>query len=383
MVRVLGIDPGTKSFDLVVVEDGYVVWESSVETRDVAEHPEKLIEAISSAGEVDAIAAPSGYGVPVTFSTDVLDPETFAYRVLLLSEPKEVVEAAKRGEPGMMVYYALARCVSKLCSIVEPPSVFIPGVVHLPTVYSWAKYNKVDLGTADKLAVTVLAVYQLERLGCKPTFLLLEMGYGYNALIYVEEGVVKWGLGGTSFSTGMLTAGPLDLEVVVAGRKWLRQDVFYGGVMPVCNVLDPLDALRKAREDEECRNALNSMINTMSMIIAGASKKFKCSRLIVSGRLTQHPELLKMIHESIPPDISMEVLQPLDGARISKHAAQGYALVVEGLLGGSARHVVSRMRIMDACGTCLDHVYHPRLSKAKRILIQAYRSSVRRPKLCR
>nr|MEB3816607.1 DUF1464 family protein [Desulfurococcales archaeon] len=77
MPRVLGVDPGTRSFDLALVENGRVVWEASIDTVRVARDPGVLLEAIREAGEVDAIAAPSGYGVPVTLSHEVVDPERF------------------------------------------------------------------------------------------------------------------------------------------------------------------------------------------------------------------------------------------------------------------------------------------------------------------
>ncbi len=387
MVRVLGIDPGTRSFDLALVEDGYVVWEASIDTMEVAEKPEKLLEVIESAGEVDAIAAPSGYGVPVTFSWEVLDPRRFAVEVLLLSSERDIEEGVAQGDPGVMVYDALAKTVVALCSRASPPSVFIPGVVHLPTVEPSAKYNRVDLGTADKLAVTVLAAYQAKTLlGVEPekaSFMLLEMGYGYNALVLVEKGRIVWGLGGTSLSTGMLTAGPLDLEVVVAGRNWARTDVFHGGVMEACNTLSPEEAYARAKSGGgTCREALEAMLEQIAYTIAGLAARRNVGILILSGRLTRMKQLVEDLASRLPGNIELHLLPPLEGARTTKHAAHGYALVVEGLLGGSARHVVERMRIRDACGTALDHVYHPKLAEARQRLLKAYLETVRSPRLC-
>ncbi|MEB2837148.1 MAG: DUF1464 family protein [Desulfurococcales archaeon] len=384
MVRVLGVDPGTKSFDLAVVEDGRVVWEYSIETGRVARDPRSLLDAIREAGRVDAIAGPSGYGVPVTESRDVVDPRRFAVEVLLLSREEDIEEGVRRGDPGIMVYKALAEAVVELCRDESRRTIFIPGVVHLPTVRPGAKYNRVDLGTADKLAVTALAVYQLHRGDpARADLMVLEMGYGYNALMVVESGRVTWGLGGTSLAPGMLTAGPLDLEAVVMGGSWVRSDVFHGGVMEACGTLDPGEAAGRARSmGGECGEAYESMMEQIATVIAGIHARTGISRLVVSGRLTGLKSVIDDLASRLPGSIAVEVLQPLEGASRTKHAAHGYALVVEGLLGGSASGVVERMRIRDACGTALDHALHPRLAEARRRLQEAYRASVRNPRLC-
>ncbi|MET1127833.1 MAG: DUF1464 family protein [Thermoproteota archaeon] len=383
-MRVLGIDPGTKSFDLAVVEDGRVAWERSIETARIAADPSILLEAVDEAGGVDAIAAPSGYGVPVTRSSEVLNARRLAVSVLLLSTEEEIEEGVRRGDVGALVYSALARVVETLVKRGTPESVFIPGVVHLPTVEPHAKYNRVDLGTADKLAVAVLAVYQEARRSPREAnFMLLELGYGYNALMLVEKGRVVWGLGGTSLSTGMLTAGPLDLEVVALGRTWSRVDVFHGGVMEACGVVEPEQAAARALNSTgPCRDAYEAMLDSIATVVAGLYARRGVRRLLLSGRLSASRRIADDIASRLPGGIQVEKLEPLEGAEASKHAAQGYALEVEGLLGGSSANVVRHMRIAEACGTALDHVVHPNLKEAKRRVLEAYTSSVAEPKLC-
>jgi predicted butyrate kinase (DUF1464 family) len=44
-------------------------------------------------------------------------------------------------------------------------------------------------------------------------------------------------------------------------------------------------------------------------------------------------------------------------ATVAKHAAQGAALIADGLAGGRASALVERMGIREASGTVLDHLY--------------------------
>ncbi|HDJ04610.1 MAG TPA: DUF1464 domain-containing protein, partial [Candidatus Bathyarchaeota archaeon] len=71
----------------------------------------------------------------------------------------------------------------------------------------------------------------------------------------------------------------------------------------------------------------------------------------------------------------------LPGAEASKEAAQGYAIVGDGVAGGSFRNLIEHMRVTEARGTVLDWVFHPRLRSAKEWLTKAYVESVRNPKL--
>ncbi len=384
MVRVLGVDPGSRSFDLVVVEDGVVVWEKSIDTSVVAENPSSLLEAIHEANRVDIVAAPSGYGVPPTFSEDIVDPWRFAVEILLLSSWDEIVEGVKRGDPGALVYKALAETVVKLIEARDLRAVFIPGVVHLPTLRAGAKINRIDLGTADKLSVTVLAVYQYARSDpSRANFMVLEMGYGYNALMVVEKGKITWGWGGTVLGTGMLTAGPLDLEVVVMGNTWRRSDVFRGGVMEACGTIDPEEAVSKAYSGNAlCKEAYESMIEAIATTIAGVYSRKGIDKVVVSGRLASIERLVKDIASRLPSSVEIEPLPLLEGAKKTKHAAHGYALVADGLVGGVAKKVVDHMEIPKACGTVLDKVIHPRLANARERLLRAYTESVKTPKLC-
>ncbi len=384
MVRVVGIDPGTASFDLVLLDDGFIVDEKSIPTPDIAKDPQVLVDAVGEFENVDAIAGPSGYGVPVTWNKDIVDPRRFAVEVLLLSTEEQLAQGMAAGEIGIMVYQALALAVEEFWKA-KLPVVYIPSVVLLPTVPFHRKLGRLDMGTADKMALTLLGIHTYSRdKGVDPReteFIVVEMGYGYNAVMVVKKGRIVDGLGGTICCRGFLTHGPMDLEHVVLGGEWGRSDVFYGGVATVASTEDPVAAWKEwSRGKEPAYSIIESMLEELSRVVHGMSSLHKVNTVLLSGRLSRVNEIRTSVLDRIA-DLKVEPLGLLDGAKISKEAAQGYALVADGLMGGRYSHIVYMNRISEAKGTVMDYAVHPRLVEAKKRIREAYRASVRNPRL--
>lgn len=384
MVRVVGIDPGTASFDLVLLDDGFIVDEKSIPTPDIARDPQILVDAVGEFENVDAIAGPSGYGVPVTWNKDIVDPRRFAVEVLLLSTEEQLAQGMAAGEIGIMVYQALALAVEEFWKA-KLPVVYIPSVVLLPTVPFHRKLGRLDMGTADKMALTLLGIHTYSRdKGIDPRetdFIVVEMGYGYNAVMVVKKGRIVDGLGGTVCCRGFLTHGPMDLEHVVLGGEWGRSDVFYGGVATVASTEDPVAAWKEwSRGKEPAYSIIESMLEELSRVVHGMASIHNANTILLSGRLSRVNEIRTSVLDRIA-DLNVEPLGLLDGAKISKEAAQGYALVADGLMGGRYSHIVYMNRLSEAKGTVMDYAVHPRLVEAKKRIREAYKASVRNPKL--
>ena len=384
MVRVVGIDPGTASFDLVLLDDGFIVDEKSIPTPDIARDPQILVDAVGEFENVDAIAGPSGYGVPVTWNKDIVDPRRFAVEVLLLSTEEQLAQGMAAGEIGIMVYQALALAVEEFWKA-KLPVVYIPSVVLLPTVPFHRKLGRLDMGTADKMALTLLGIHTYSRdKGIDPRetdFIVVEMGYGYNAVMVVKKGRIVDGLGGTVCCRGFLTHGPMDLEHVVLGGEWGRSDVFYGGVATVASTEDPVAAWKEwSRGKEPAYSIIESMLEELSRVVHGMASIHNVNTILLSGRLSRVNEIRTSVLDRIA-DLNVEPLGLLDGAKISKEAAQGYALVADGLMGGRYSHIVYMNRLSEAKGTVMDYAVHPRLVEAKKRIREAYKASVRNPKL--
>lgn len=386
MVKALGIDPGTKSFDLVLIEGPKVLKEVSIETAEVAKDPSVLTEAIKGLS-ADIIAGPSGYGTPLVFNNEIVNPRGFALEVLLLSTEADIRKGIELGELGIAVYDALAKVVEELWR--EGLNVcYIPSVKLLPTIPTHRKINKLDMGTADKLAATVLGIYdQSRRLGIsydEVSFIYVELGFGYNAVVGVVGGKVVDGLGGTLVPMGFLTIGSVDTELVVAGGEWFRSDVFHGGVSDVCDVRD-IDELIEVVSNGECLDGFNAMIESVIKAvhaIRGTSVK-EPKEVLISGRLVRYGEIRKVIEEGLSSIAPVRRVKGLEGASISKEAAQGFALIAEGVAGGYFRELVDHVGIKEARGTLGDYLYHPKLRGLRDRLVKAYKRYLRREVLHR
>ena len=202
--RVVGVDPGTVSFDVCGLHGEELFLDESLATEDVAALPDLLLEVLRSAGPVDLVVGPSGYGAPWT-TADELDDD--ALDLLLL------------GEPGLgrgTVIGGMGRALRALRGSGLPVR-FAPGVVHLSTVPAHRKVNRIDMGTADKVCAVALAVWdqarRLDLAWARTSFIHLELGGAFTAVTAVEHGAIVDGSGGTSGPLGFRAAGALDGEL--------------------------------------------------------------------------------------------------------------------------------------------------------------------------
>ena len=74
-MRVIGIDPGTGSFDFFGMDGEESILDLSLPVAEVAQNPKVLLDTVSSVFPLDAIVGPSGYGLPVTQIRDITERE--------------------------------------------------------------------------------------------------------------------------------------------------------------------------------------------------------------------------------------------------------------------------------------------------------------------
>jgi len=358
MVKVVGIDPGTKSFDLCGLDDGKVFLEKSIDSADIAEDPGIVIDALKSAGDLDVIVGPSGYGLPLTHISQVGDKEYFE---MILVKPEDK-------KTGVLVG------LSKLVKLMAKENLnvfFIPGVIHLKTVPEHRKANKIDLGTPDKLCSATLGVYdQSKRLGInyeQTSFIMVEIGFAFNAIIGVEKGKIISGIGGTSAGPAFVAQGKMDGELAYLLDSFSKDTLFKGGAKSIMNqtTITPEEFAKKHNSSEKLSIAWEAMMEGIEREVASMKVVVKKPReILTSGRLSILPEIKNEI--SIRLTKYGDVREVQGFAKNVKESSQGAALIADGLAGGNHRKLVEVLDIHGASGSVLDHIHLVKIDEMKK-----------------
>jgi predicted butyrate kinase (DUF1464 family) len=305
LTRVAGVDPGTVSFDVCVLDDGEVVFERGFPSSDLT----PLVSTLVEQGPFDLVLGPSGYGLPLVPAPEVAERELSLMVLVRADEPE--------GQAGIAGMRSLIRALIAA----DLPLVFGPGAIHLPTIPAYRKRNRIDLGTADKVASAALCIAdQAERHGidfADTSFIMVELGGAFTAALAVDGGQIVDGIGGSSGPIGAQACGAMDAEVAyLLGGALSKRTVFSGGATG--------DALEEG--------AAKAVLALTASVPAPRE-------ILITGRNAR----TGLAH------VAAERLVP-------KAAAHGAAVLADGLAGGRYAPLVDRLRLRDASGTARDHL---------------------------
>jgi predicted butyrate kinase (DUF1464 family) len=341
-MRAIGIDPGTGSFDFFGMDSGNIILDTSIPVPDVAQNPNVLLDTARSVLPLDMIIGPSGYGLPLTSIRDMTE------RKLTQMVPDD----------KSIPLYDGIRMVLKLMKEEGFPVYFTPGVIHLQTVPAYRKANKMDMGTADKVCCIALAIRdqsELYRIDPSETsFILVEVGYAFNAIMGVKDGKVVDGIGGTSGGPGFITLGSMDSELAMRLGRFPGVLLFSGGAKAISGK-DDLTPSEMAKEQKNYSAAWNMLLESVLKGVAAMMITVEKPReIILSGRLTDISE----IAEALTVRLSQfsKVRKVRRKAKVAKEAAEGAYVIGEGLLGGKYKGITDSLELSRASGTMYDYI---------------------------
>jgi predicted butyrate kinase (DUF1464 family) len=349
VTRVAGVDPGTVSFDVCALEDGEVILERSFRTADVGADPQLLVTALADVGPFELVLGPAGYGLPLVPVAEVGERELALMLLLREDEPHGHV-----GVGGM-------RSIVRSLMASGLPLVFGPGAIHLPTIPAYRKWNRIDLGTADKVASTALCVAdQAGRLGVgfgETSFVMLELGGAFSAALAVDGGRIVDGLGGSAGPIGARACGALDAEAAyLLGAALSKQTVFSGGALEGADLSAGLEALRRDPRHREGWLALEEGAAKAALALTASVPAPR--EILLTGRLAAG--VLDALGARLAHVAPVRIAHGLAAAR-------GAAVLADGLAGGRYAALVERLGIRDASGSALDHL---RIHGADRIRLR-------------
>jgi predicted butyrate kinase (DUF1464 family) len=329
VVRVVGTDPGTSGLDLLLLVDGVVADQVRLPTEVLSRGPDPLLAVLRRWKPVDLVAGPSGYGLPLVRAEAVTERDIDAM---------SLVRADERGTGvGVLGFRAWVRALISL----GLPVVFLPGGIHLPTIPPYRKANGIDLGTADKVAVVALGLHnhveQTQRSISEATFAVVEIGSAFSAVLVVERGKIVDAAAGTRGPLGLRSSGAWDGEAAYWLSPLSKADLFRGGLIDL-GAEGPA-ALRE------------SLIKH----VAGLKAITPFDQLYVSGSALEQSELATQAFQALSRFGTVSALSCLPGAWV-KHAAQGSALLADGLAGGGHVRLVESLALREASGTVWDHL---------------------------
>jgi predicted butyrate kinase (DUF1464 family) len=156
-----------------------------------------------------------------------------------------------------------------------------------------------------------------------------------------------------------MASGALDGEVAVLAGQGTKQMVFSGGALTLAGTPDARAEAVAEVTTPARQKALEGYLESIVKAVASLAISAPSARSVVmSGRLARVSTIRGGLVSRLSRVFVGGTIDTLTGiATDAKHAAQGAAILADGLAGGSAAEVVETLGIRAATGTVLDHLY--------------------------
>ncbi len=362
MVRALGTDSGTKSYDVFGFDDetGEVFVDEAIPREEMVRDPHMVVKRLREIDEkyhVDAIVASSGYGIPLKLAKEASDEEIALATFVTENDVKRRLRII-----GLRKLLKLLKEDSKL----SDKTYFTPGVVQLPTVPAHRKANRIDMGTSDKVYTAALAIARhAELFGIdysKVNLVALEMGFAYTSALAVRNGEIVDAVAGTAGFPGYLGLGFIDGELAyaVANTVEFTKELLFRGGAAYLSGSDPF----RVPVEELARSAsagYELLVESAIKDVLALLSSTRPSAIYLSGRFSRIPALVEDLERRFEDIFSSLRDKPrvlvLEGlGKVAKQAAEGAAIIANGLAGGRYRRLIDVLRLRESKGTIFDNV---------------------------
>jgi predicted butyrate kinase (DUF1464 family) len=368
MVKAVGIDSGTKTMDIYGFDDenGKVLVDLALSREEVTVNPslviDKLREVQQASGKIDAIAGPAGYGLPLQKA------KYASYEDIALATFVTQADVERK-----LKIVGLRKLMELMKNTEDLNIWFTPSVIQLPTVPEYRKANRIDMGTNDKVPSAILAVKdQAERLNIgydETNLIVVEIGFAYTSAMAVKNGQIVDAMAGTAGFPSFLGMGFLDGELVYGlvntVEDFSKLRLFAGGAAAVAgfDTSKPIEEfINGAKTSEKIRAGLNLMLESVVKDVASLLPSVKPKEIILSGRFTSIPDFNAMAKNRLEAFFSeigskIDVVKIHGNAKIAKGAAEGAAILANGIAHGKYEGIVNVMKLRESKGGIFDHVH--------------------------
>jgi predicted butyrate kinase (DUF1464 family) len=157
----------------------------------------------------------------------------------------------------------------------------------------------------------------------------------------------------------MRAAGALDGEVAFLAGSVSKRLVFSGGATAVAGLPDASADDLASSQAPAARLAWEAYMESAAKAVSSLAVAVpQAHEVVLSGRSARGQRVRdELAHRlrGVVDGVSFHALEGFEGT--ASQAAQGAALIADGLSGGRAKALVERMDIRGASGTVFDHLF--------------------------
>jgi predicted butyrate kinase (DUF1464 family) len=340
----VGIDPGSTSWKFCVLDDEGILDKTKIETQEVSENPASVVDFLENHSEdLDVIAAPSGHGLPLTEIDDVGEDEL---RKMTL----------KRDGPGIVGLSTSIGVIRKFCGQRDIKCYVLPSVKHLSTVPGWRKINRIDLGTSDKVCSAAFTLQKISKdrgLALDDTsFVLIDIGHAFLAMICVEKGRIVDGIGGSMVGFGTVASGAIDAELLHTWDFPDKSSLYSGGLVHASGMsLEEIECSLPDELGSRASMALKRFLESFCSDLVAISSRNDVDEVVLNSVLG--PKFNTLIGGEVSR-MGLEIALTIDD---EMPGSVGAAYLANGLVGGRYSSLAEQLGIGSSGGSVMDSVF--------------------------